>query len=95
MYLANKESKILAIKITKVEEKTLTGGKEIINVTDDQGIRWTYFKAEGNEKWESYLKEGNEIQTWATVKDNPKNPQYPYRNISPEASSFNNPLIEE
>ena len=68
------------ITIARREQKTING-KDIINIYDENGIRYTHFIEQVNEGWEEQLQEGNTVQVYTTEKRNPKNPKYPYRNI--------------
>ena len=68
------------ITIAQREEKTING-RDILNIYDENGVRYTHFIEAKNEGWEETLQEGNTVQVYATEKRNPKNPKYPYRNI--------------
>ena len=68
------------ITIAQREEKTING-RNILNIYDENGVRYTHFIEARNEGWEEQLQEGNTVQVYATEKRNPKNPKYPYRNI--------------
>ena len=68
------------ITIAKREQKTING-KNILNIFDSNGVRYTHFIEPINEGWEETLQEGATVQVYATEKRNPKNPKYPYRNI--------------
>ena len=68
------------ITIAQREEKTING-RDILNIYDESGVRYTHFIEAKNEGWEEQLQEGNTVQVYATEKRNPKNPKYPYRNI--------------
>ena len=68
------------ITIARREEKTING-RDILNIYDSNGVRYTHFIDAMNEGWDEQLQEGNTVQVYATEKRNPKNPKYPYRNI--------------
>ena len=68
------------ITIARREEKTING-KNILNIFDSNGVRYTHFIEPINEGWEETLQEGNNVRVYATEKPNKKNPKYPYRNI--------------
>lgn len=68
------------ITIARREENTVNG-RDILNIWDENGIRYTHFIESRNEGWEEMLQEGNKIRVYATEKENPKNQKYPYRNI--------------
>jgi len=68
------------IIISRREENTVNG-KDILNIWDENDIRYTHFIEPRNEGWEEMLQEGNRIRVYATEKENPNNPKYPYRNI--------------
>ena len=68
------------ITIAKREQKTING-KNILNIFDSNGVRYTHFIEPINEGWEETLQEGNNVRVYATEKPNKKNPKYPYRNI--------------
>ena len=68
------------ITIARREEKTING-KDIINIYDENGVRYTHFIDPVNEGWEESLQEGETIRVFAIKKRNSKNPKYPYRNI--------------
>ena len=68
------------INIARREEKTING-KDIINIYDENGVRYTHFIEPVNEGWEESLQEGETVRVFAIKKRNPKNPKYPYRNI--------------
>ncbi len=68
------------ITIAQREEKTING-RNILNIYDESGIRYTHFIEAKNEGWEETLQEGATVQVYATEKPNKKNPKYPYRNI--------------
>ena len=66
--------------IARREEKNISG-KDIINIYDENGVRYTHFIEPTNEGWEESLQEGKTVHVYATEKPNRKNPKYPYRNI--------------
>jgi len=68
------------ITIAKREEKNING-RDIINIYDENGVRFTHFIDPSNEGWEDSLQEGETVQVFAIKKHNQKNPKYPYRNI--------------
>lgn len=68
------------ITIAKREEKNING-KDIINIYDKNGVRFTHFINPDNEGWEDSLQEGETVRVFAIKKHNQKNPKYPYRNI--------------
>ena len=68
------------ITIARREEKTING-RDILNIWDTNGVRYTHFIEALNGGWEGELQEGNTVQVYATEKRNPKNSKYPYRNI--------------
>ena len=68
------------ITIARREEKTING-RDIINIYDENGVRYTHFIDARNEGWEESLQEGETVRVFAVKKRNPKNPKYPYRNI--------------
>ena len=68
------------ITIAKREEKNING-RDIINIYDENGVRFTHFIDPVNEGWEESLQEGETVRVFAIKKRNPKNPKYPYRNI--------------
>jgi len=68
------------ITIARREEKTING-KDIINIYDENGVRYTHFIEPINEGWEDQLQEGATVRVFAIEKPNKKNPKYPYRNI--------------
>ena len=68
------------IKIAKREEKNING-RDIINIYDENGVRFTHFIDLSNEGWEESLQEGETVRVFAIKKHNSKNPKYPYRNI--------------
>ena len=68
------------ITIAKREEKNING-KDIINIYDENGVRYTHFIDPNTEGWEESLQEGETVQVFAIEKPNQKNPKYPYRNI--------------
>lgn len=68
------------ITIAKREEKNING-KDIINIYDENGVRFTHFINPDNEGWEDSLQEGETVRVFAIKKHNQKNPKYPYRNI--------------
>jgi hypothetical protein len=68
------------ITIAKREEKNING-RDIINIYDENGVRFTHFIDPGNEGWEESLQEGETVRVFAIKKHNSKNPKYPYRNI--------------
>ncbi len=68
------------ITIARREEKTING-RDIVNIYDENGVRYTHFIDPVNEGWEDSLQEGETIRVFAVKKQNPKNPKYPYRNI--------------
>jgi hypothetical protein len=68
------------ITIARREQKTING-RDILNIWDKAGVRYTHFIEPKNEGWEEMLQIGNQIRVDATEKENPNNPKYPYRNI--------------
>ncbi len=68
------------ITIARREEKTING-RNILNIYDESGVRYTHFIEAKNEGWEETLQEGETVQVYVTEKPNKKNPKYPYRNI--------------
>jgi len=68
------------ITIAKREEKNING-RDIINIYDENGVRFTHFINPENEGWEESLQEGETVRVFAIKKANQKNPKYPYRNI--------------
>ena len=68
------------ITIAQRERKTING-KDILNINDESGIRYTHFIEARNEGWEETLQVGETVQVYVTEKPNKKNPKYPYRNI--------------
>ena len=68
------------ITIAKREEKNING-RDIINIYDENGVRFTHFINPDNEGWEESLQEGETVRVFAIKKHNSKNPKYPYRNI--------------
>ena len=68
------------ITIAKREEKNING-KDIINIYDENGVRFTHIINPDNEGWEDSLQEGETVRVFAIKKHNQKNPKYPYRNI--------------
>ena len=68
------------ITIARREEKTING-KDILNIYDSNGVRYTHFIEASNEGWEDTLQEGATVRVFAIEKPNKKNPKYPYRNI--------------
>ena len=68
------------ITIAKREEKNING-RDIINIYDENGVRFTHFINPENEGWEDSLQEGETVRVFAIKKHNSKNPKYPYRNI--------------
>ena len=68
------------ITIAKREEKNING-RDIINIYDGNGVRFTHFINPENEGWEESLQEGETVRVFAIKKHNSKNPKYPYRNI--------------
>ena len=68
------------IIIARREEKTING-RDILNIYDSNGVRYTHFIEARNEGWEDTLQEGVTVRVYATEKPNKKNPKYPYRNI--------------
>ena len=68
------------ITIAKREEKTING-RNILNIYDESGVRYTHFIEAKNEGWEETLQEGATVKVYTVEKPNKKNPKYPYRNI--------------
>ena len=68
------------ITIARREEKTING-RDILNIYDSNGVRYTHFIEARNEGWEDTLQEGATVRVFAIEKPNKKNPKYPYRNI--------------
>ena len=66
--------------IARREEKNING-RDIINIYDENGVRFTHFINPDNEGWEESLQEGETVRVFAIKKHNSKNPKYPYRNI--------------
>jgi hypothetical protein len=71
---------IKTITIARREEKTING-RDILNIWDTNGTRYTHFIDPENEGWDETLQEGETVQVYVTEKPNKKNPKYPYRNI--------------
>ncbi len=68
------------ITIARREEKTING-RDILNIWDTNGVRYTHFIEPISEGWEGTLQEGSTVRVYVTEKPNKKNPKYPYRNI--------------
>ncbi len=68
------------ITIARREEKTING-RNILNIYDESGVRYTHFIEAKNEGWEETLQEGATVRVYTVEKQNKKNPKYPYRNI--------------
>ena len=68
------------ITIARREEKTING-RNILNIYDSNGVRYTHFIEARNEGWEETLQDGATVRVYVTEKPNKKNPKYPYRNI--------------
>lgn len=68
------------ITIAQREEKTIKG-RDILNIYDESGIRYTHFIEASNEGWEDTLQEGATVRVYTVEKPNKMNPKYPYRNI--------------
>ena len=82
------------ITIAKREEKNING-RDIINIYDENGVRFTHFINPENEGWEESLQEGETVQVFAIEKPNQKNPKYPYRNIyKPRTEDTNDEPVE-
>ena len=57
------------ITIARREEKTING-RDILNIFDSNGVRYTHFIEAKNEGWEETLQEGNTVQVYVTEKPN-------------------------
>ena len=68
------------ITIARREVKTING-RDILNIYDESGVRYTHFIEAKNEGWEETLQEGETVTVYTVEKPNKKNPKYPYRNI--------------